>query len=117
MRQNVPWAPFCIVAAGLIAGTLSRAVEYAWGAISIDASDSTTSPAYGVGGGDSEKEAVDNAMKFCVKVGGKGCKTMVSYEQCGAFASNGHDAGWGKAPTKGKPRPTRCRLARRAIAR
>src|SRR5579863_3540121 len=50
MRQNVPWALFGIVAAGLIAATPSRAAEYAWGAISIDASDSTTSPAYASAG-------------------------------------------------------------------
>ncbi|WP_158815647.1 DUF4189 domain-containing protein [Methylocapsa sp. S129] len=76
------------------------AADYAWGAISVDASASTTEPAYGVGGADTEAEAVETAQKFCVKAGGKGCKSMVTYQQCGAFASNGHDAGWGKSPTK-----------------
>lgn len=32
----------------------------------------------------------------------QGLQGDVTYEQCGAFASNGHDAGWGKAPTKDK---------------
>jgi hypothetical protein len=84
----------------LFAGAPASAAEYAWGAISIDASESSISPAYGIGGGGAEAEAVENAQKFCIKAGGKGCKLMVSYQQCGAFASNGHDAGWGKSPTK-----------------
>jgi hypothetical protein len=72
-----------------------------WGAIAIDTEKAEKSPYYGIGGGDSEKEAVDNAMKFCVEAGGKVCKAIVSYQQCGALAVSGKgDAGWGKAPTK-----------------
>jgi hypothetical protein len=98
----VAWTFAGLIAIGL-ASAPAAAAEYAWGAISIDAADSTTSPAYGIGGGASESEASDNAQKFCKEAGGgKGCKVMVTYEQCGAFASNGHSAGWGKAPTKDK---------------
>jgi hypothetical protein len=52
-------------------------------------------------GGDSEDEANRNAIKFCHETGSKaGCKVVVTYRQCGAFASDGHDAGWSKAPTR-----------------
>jgi hypothetical protein len=72
-----------------------------WGAIAIDTAKAEKSPYYGVGGGGTEGEAVDNAMKFCGEAGGKMCKALVSYEQCGALAVSGAgDAGWGKAPTK-----------------
>lgn len=72
-----------------------------WGAFAVDTSDATTkTPYYGVGGGDSEKEASDNAMKFCTEAGGKSCTLATTYEQCGALASNGSSIGWGKAPSK-----------------
>jgi hypothetical protein len=88
-------------ALGLFCAAPADAKEYAWGAIAIDASVSNADPAYGVGGGDSESEAVENAHDFCIKAGGgKGCKSMVTYRECGAFASNGGEAGWGKAATK-----------------
>ena len=94
------------LAAGLALASLSfaapaRAGDNAWGAIAVDVTQKTTDPSYGVGGGRSEAEATENAMNFCQKTGSKaGCKIVVTYEQCGAFASNGHDAGWSKAPTK-----------------
>ena len=79
----------------------ARADDYAWGAIAIDLTQQTKDPSWGVGGGGSEGEAVENATKFCREAGGKaGCKIVVTYRQCGAFASNGREAGWGKAPTK-----------------
>ena len=100
--NSIGWAFLGSLVIGLAAAP-AGAGEYAWGAISIDAAASTTSSAYGVGGGASESEATENAQKFCKEAGGgKGCKVMVTYEQCGAFASNGHSAGWGKAPTKDK---------------
>ena len=72
-----------------------------WGAIAIDTQKAEESPYYGVGGGDTEKEAVDNAFNFCVEAGGKKCKAIVSFQQCGALAVSGKgDAGWAKAATK-----------------
>jgi hypothetical protein len=90
-----------ILAASLFLASPAIAHADAWGAIAIDTEKAEKSPYYGVGGGDSEKEAVDNAMKFCGEAGGKVCKAIVSYEQCGALAVSGKgEAGWGKAPTK-----------------
>ena len=94
------WLISALCAGALFAAAPASAAEYAWGSISIDAADATISPAWGTGGGDTQAEAIENSQKFCVKSGGKSCKSMVAYQQCGAFASNGHDAGWGKAPTK-----------------
>ena len=72
-----------------------------WGAIAIDTQKAEKDPYYGIGGGDSEKEAVDNAYKFCVEAGGRKCQAIVSYQACGALAVSGRgEAGWGKAPTK-----------------
>ena len=72
-----------------------------WGAIALDTQKAEMQPALGTGGGDTEKEATDNAMKFCSEDGGKVCKALVTYEQCGAVAVDGKgDAGWGKSATK-----------------
>jgi hypothetical protein len=82
-----------------VAPALAHAEE--WGAIAIDTEKAEKSPYYGVGGGGDENEAVVNALKFCGEAGGKVCKALVSYQQCGALAVSGSgDAGWGKAPTK-----------------
>jgi hypothetical protein len=83
----------------LVTPTLVQAAG--WGALALDTEKAERSPYYGVGGGDTEQEAIDNAMKFCQEAGGKACKSLVTYEQCGALAVSGTgDAGWGKAPTK-----------------
>jgi hypothetical protein len=71
-----------------------------WGAFAVDTSDKTKAPYYGVGGGDTEKEASGYAMKFCKEEGGKECTLAVTYEQCGALASNGKSIWWGVAPTQ-----------------
>lgn len=71
-----------------------------WGAFAVDTSDKTKAPYYGVGGGDTEKEASDYAMKFCKEEGGKECTLAMTYQQCGALASNGKSIGWGMAPTQ-----------------
>ena len=93
------------LAAGVASGSLWLAAPAQagedWGAIAIDTTQTTTAPSWGVGGGASEDEANENALNFCLKTGSKaGCRVVVTYQQCGAFASNGHDAGWSKAPTK-----------------
>ena len=79
----------------------ASAETFKWGAIALDTQKAEKEPAWGTGGGDTEKEATDNAMKFCVEAGGKVCKAAVTYEQCGALAVDGKgDAGWGKSATK-----------------
>ena len=81
--------------------THASAETFKWGAIALDTQKAEKEPAWGTGGGDTEKEATDNAMKFCVEAGGKVCKAAVTYEQCGALAVDGKgDAGWGKSATK-----------------
>lgn len=80
--------------------TPSLASEYKWGAYFVDTQDGTKEPAYGIGGGDSEQEAIDNAKKFCEEAGGAACTQAMTYEQCGALATDGKKITWGKAPTK-----------------
>ena len=80
---------------------VAKASETAWGAMAIDSADSSTSPIYGVGGGDTEQEATDNAMKFCTEGGGKECMKIMTYQGCGAIASAGDGKGhWASASTK-----------------
>ena len=77
------------------------ASETAWGAMAIDSADSTTAPTYGVGGGDTEQEATDNALKFCKEGGGKDCVKIMTYQGCGAIASAGDGKGhWASATTQ-----------------
>lgn len=82
------------------AASSGMAAESKWGAFAVDTSDKTKAPYYGVGGGDTEKEASDYAMKFCKEEGGKECTLAVTYEQCGALASNGKSIWWGVAPSQ-----------------
>jgi uncharacterized protein DUF4189 len=69
-----------------------------WGALAIDVADSD--PSYGVGGGDSESKAGDNAMRFCRRAGGKTCKVVVTYNQCAAYAASRRNTGSGKGATQ-----------------
>ncbi len=71
-----------------------------WGAIAVDDIAGETSPAYGTGGGSSKNEAETNAKKFCSDGGGKQCKIMVSYQECGAFAISAKSTGKGIGATK-----------------
>ncbi|MBK9077904.1 MAG: DUF4189 domain-containing protein [Hyphomicrobium sp.] len=72
-----------------------------WGALALDTAKAEQAPAYGIGGGDTEEEAVANAVNFCNEAEGAACKSVVTYEQCGALAVSGKgDAGWGKSATK-----------------
>ena len=79
---------------------IASAGENKWGAFAVDTSDKSKAPYYGVGGGDTEKEASEYAMKFCKEEGGKECTLAVTYEKCGALASNGKSIWWGVAPTQ-----------------
>lgn len=83
------------------AASLATARAESWGAISVDLEVVERSPYYGIGGGDSEGEATKNSQKFCKEAGGKECKVVVTYNQCGAYASNKRNGGgWGKSETK-----------------
>lgn len=89
-----------VVGISIFAGS-ACADDSAWGALALDTEKAERAPFYGVGGGATEEEAVANAINFCNEAGGKTCKSLVTYEQCGALAVSGSgDAGWGKAPTK-----------------
>ena len=57
-------------------------------------------PSYGVGGGDSEAKASDNAVRFCRRAGGKGCKVVVTYNQCAAYAASRTTSASGKGATQ-----------------
>ena len=63
--------------------------SYKWGALSLDTEKAEKEPYYGVGGGDTEKEAGDIAVDECTKAGGAQCTLAVTYEQCGALAVSG----------------------------
>ncbi len=81
--------------------TPAWADTYKWGAIALDTEKAEKAPAWGVGGGDTEKDASDAALKLCKDEGGAVCSAAVTYEQCGALAVDGKGAaGWGKSPTK-----------------
>jgi hypothetical protein len=89
------------VAVSLLFAVPTLAEAAGWGALALDTEKAERSPYYGIGGGDTENEAIENALHFCQEAGGKACKSIVTYEQCGALAVSGTgDAGWGKAPTK-----------------
>ena len=80
---------------GLLAVTVlpAQAEEYKWGAIALDKAEVTREPYYGVGGGDTDKEADENAMGFCKEAGGTACEVVITYEQCAALALVRHRQG------------------------
>ncbi|OYU46857.1 MAG: hypothetical protein CFE31_19520 [Rhizobiales bacterium PAR1] len=88
-----------VTAGGLFLGAGAASADE-WGAISIDLTKAERSPYYGIGGGGSEDEATKNAQKFCGEAGGKECKVVVTYNQCGAYAASKTGGGWGKSTTK-----------------
>lgn len=93
--------PSAIVLALCLSAVTAQAGETAWGAIAIDTEKAERDPYYGVGGADTEKEASATALGFCKDAGGVTCKTIVTYQACGALSVNGNGtAGWGTAATK-----------------
>ncbi len=98
MKQIVEIGLLAALAAMSIAGSALAGDK--WGAFAVDTADKTKAPYYGVGGGDTEKEASEYAMKFCKEAGGKECTLAVTYEQCGALSSNGKSLWWGRAPSQ-----------------
>jgi hypothetical protein len=99
MKNIIKTCLLATLAASALASS-ALAGDTKWGAFAVDTSDKTKAPYYGVGGGDTEKEASDYAMKFCKEEGGKECTLAVTYEKCGALASNGKSIWWGIAPTQ-----------------
>lgn len=99
MKSIIKIGLLTALSAAAIAGS-AWAGDTKWGAFAVDTSDKTKEPYYGVGGGDTDKEASDYALKFCKEAGGKECTLAVTYEQCGALASNGKSIWWGVAPTQ-----------------
>jgi len=71
-----------------------------WGAIAADETAGESDPAYGFGGGDTEKEAKKNAMKFCKEAGGENCEVAVTYQKCGSYAASKKYSGAGSGATK-----------------
>ena len=99
--NTIRYSVFAVLLLSTTATTSALADAYKWGAIALDTEKAEKQPAWGTGGGDTEQEATDSAMKFCKDAGGAVCKAAVTYEQCGALAVDGKgSAGWGKAPTK-----------------
>lgn len=84
-----------------ISASPSFAETTKWGAIAVDAAVAEREPYYGVGGGGTEQEATDAAIGFCKEAGGAACKSVVTYQQCGALAVSGKgQGGWGTSDTK-----------------
>jgi hypothetical protein len=81
-------------------GVIAKDKEFAWGAIAVDTQKPDRDPAYGIGGGDNEDEARSNAIKFCKESGGKECKPVVAYQECGAYAASKKGGGWGMNTSK-----------------
>ena len=67
---------------------------------SVDLSKPDRDPGYGIGGGETEDEAKEEAIKACKEYGNKGCKVVVSYEDCGAYAASKKGGGFGINTTK-----------------
>ena len=74
---------------------------HAAGAIAVDDEEGETDPGYGVVvGADSREEAAKDAMKECRKQGNKGCKVVVRFDKCGAYAGSKKYYGVGYGRTK-----------------
>lgn len=69
------------------------------GAIAVDDEEGmkATEVGYGIGNGATREEAAAVAMRECKKAGNSGCKVVVRYDACGAYAAskNYSGAGWG----------------------
>ncbi|MGY8904251.1 MAG: DUF4189 domain-containing protein [Burkholderiales bacterium] len=62
---------------------------FAAGAIAVDDDEGDTSAGYGiVTGADSREAAAKEALAECRKSGNKGCKVVVRFDKCGAYASS-----------------------------
>ena len=85
-----------IVSVILSAGPgVAKDKEYKWGAIAVDLEKPDQDPYYGIGGGNTEDEAKESSLQFCRDAGGKACKPVVAYQECGAYAASRKNGGWG----------------------
>ena len=74
---------------------------FAIGAIAVDDEEGQTDPGYGyVTGAASKQAASAGAMKECRASGNKGCKVVVWFESCGAYAHSRDHYGIGYGQTK-----------------
>ena len=69
-----------------------------WGALAIDITDRDLP--WGSGEAETERDAVNNAMRFCRQSGGKACKVVLTFRQCGAYAHSRNATGTGVGKTK-----------------
>src|SRR5580698_7845060 len=71
-------------------------------AIAVDDDEDTKGgqAGWGTGEGDTTKEAGAMALKNCGKHGNTGCQVVLTYQQCGAYASSRKHSGTGTGPTK-----------------
>ncbi|HEY8358198.1 MAG TPA: DUF4189 domain-containing protein [Ramlibacter sp.] len=59
------------------------------GAIAVDDEEGETDPGYGVVvGASTREEAARDAMRECRKHGNTGCKVVVRFDKCGAYAAS-----------------------------
>ena len=89
-----------VAATSLPGVAIAKDKEYKWGAIAVDLDKPSTSPKSGLGGGDTEDEANSFAMKYCKEDGGKACKVVATYQECGAYAASKKGGGFGINTTK-----------------
>ena len=84
-----------------IAGFSGHAFAASYDAIAVDDDTHTTGgdAGYGVGEGDSQREAQSEAMKSCGEHN-KACQVVVTYQQCGAYASSRQHAATGIGHTE-----------------
>lgn len=102
MGANPASTPAAPVTNAALKGKKPAAAQgVSWGAIATDAKKGETDPDVGIGGGDSQPEAEQNALKFCREAGAKQCTLRLAYTQCGAYAQSDVGAGTGIAATKG----------------
>ncbi|WP_058533839.1 DUF4189 domain-containing protein [Legionella saoudiensis] len=81
-------------------GVKNKKSEYDWGVIAADSASHDKNSAYGIGGGSTREEAEKNAQQFCNDAGGEQCSTMVTYQQCGAYALSKNHHGIGVGASK-----------------
>ena len=73
---------------------------FAAGAIAVDDDEGDSEPGYGISVGASSRDAAaKDAMADCRKAGNKGCRVVVRFDKCGAYASSKKYSGVGFGST------------------
>lgn len=92
MRKFVRVAAFALA--------MQAGAAFAFGAIAVDdeAGTRASEVGYGIGFGDTRREAEREALRQCRAVGNGECRVAVWFETCGAYASSRRRAGigWGR---------------------